>query len=117
MEEESDNEEYYSEINWKLRDLEDKENLVRDRVLLIGKNLVDIREKTKDEINDLKRQVESLDKEVKKVKEVMENVMEYLGEFARKEEVEMIARKMDMFSPLEFARIEDVKKMLKKRKS
>lgn len=105
---------YFYDVNGKLRDLEEKENLTRDRVLLIGKNLIDAREKTKDEINELKIQMEKLSREVERIRETMQNILEEFESFARKEDLEAVKKQLDLFSPLEFARIEDVEKMIKK---
>ena len=91
---------YLNEINGKLKDLEEKQNLTRDRVLLIGKNLIDAREKTKEEIGELKAEVESLKREFSKIRDTLQNILDGFEDFARKEELEILKRQWDMFSPL-----------------
>jgi len=108
--------EYSYELMGKLRDIEEKQSLTRDRVLLIGKNLIDAREKSKEEIEELKIEVEKLTKEMTKLKDVVQNIMEELDEFARKSELDSIQKQMNIFSPLNLARIEDVEKMITKHK-
>jgi len=108
---------YLYEVNGKLRDLEEKQNLTRDRVLLIGKNLIDSREKTKEEIANLKMDFENLKKDISKLRDILQNSLDELEDTARKGELEAVKKQLDLFSPLEFARIDDVEKMLHKHKS
>ena len=117
MVEETQNNSYLEEVNGKLRDLEEKQNLTRDRVLLIGKNLIDTREKTKEEISDLKLEISELRRDFAKLKDLLQNIADDLEELPRKGEVEALQKQLDLFSPLEMARIEDVEKMIHKHKS
>ena len=48
---------FFSEINTRLRDLEEKQRLLRDKMLLVIKGLVNEREKTFTEIQELKSDV------------------------------------------------------------
>ena len=95
-----------------MKDLEERQRIIRERLLLVGKNLLE----TKEELGEIKRNIETLNNEIRKIKELLQNITYELEEFARKDELEVIARQLDMLSPLEFARIEDVKKMIKKGK-
>jgi predicted nucleic acid-binding Zn-ribbon protein len=91
---------YFSEVNAKLRDLEEKQNLTRDRVLLIGKNLVNIREKEKSEVAEIKRQIDFLKKEIEKIKETLQTVLDEFEDFARKDDLTALENQIDMFSSL-----------------
>lgn len=114
MAEETQDYSYVNEINGKLRDLEEKQNLTRDRVLLIGKNLIDAREKTKEEIAELKADIEGLRKQFASIKDLLQNIADDLEEIPRKGEIESMQKQLDLFSPLEFAKTEDAEKMLHK---
>ena len=46
---------YVNEISLKLRDLEEKQQILKDRLMLIGENLVDLREKTTKENLEIKK--------------------------------------------------------------
>ena len=46
--------------NIKIGDLEEKQKIIKDRVLLIGKNLVEIKEKNSQEIIEIKRNLETI---------------------------------------------------------
>ena len=70
----------------KLRDVEEKQNILKDRLLLIGQNLIDTKEETSDKINEIKKDVDSL-----------------------KDDVEILKKQAKMFQPLEFVRKSELK--------
>jgi len=103
-----------SEFNTRLRDIEEKQRLLKDRVLLIGENLVETKEELGKEITELKIQAEQAKQDILKIKETLQRLAEELDNKARKSEVELLRRQAKMFQPLNLATIEDVEKMLKK---
>ena len=105
-----------SELNTKLRDIEEKQRLIKDRMLLIGQNLVDFREEAEKNISVLKAETELIKQEILKIKSTLERIIEELSGLARKEEVMILQRQLKMFQPLQFARMEDVEKMIKEKK-
>ena len=91
--------EYCSDVNTKLRDLEEKQNLLKERILLIGQNLVEDRGSTLEEVQELKKTVLKLGEETLRIKELIKNISEQISEFARKEELMILQRQFDMFKP------------------
>jgi hypothetical protein len=104
---------YLSDVNVKLRDIEEKQNLIKDRILLIGENLISEKTETEAEIIKLKTQLKNLSSDVHKIKLAIQRLIESQSNFARKGELEILERQFKMFEPLEFARISDVEKMIK----
>jgi len=102
------------EFNTKLRDMEEKQRLLKERVLLIGQNLVEARESLEKEVIQLKLFVEDMKKDLDKIKIAIIRVSEELDKKARKSELEILQKQAKMFQPLELASIEDVKNLLKK---
>ena len=92
-----------SEFNTKLRDIEERQRLIKDRVLLIGENLVNGREETIKEIAELKVATENLGKEMERVKDTITSLIEETQDLARKSEVEILHRQFKMFKPLKNA--------------
>jgi len=105
-----------SEFNTKLRDLEEKQRLLKERILLIGENLVSSKEESEKEITELKIKTESMLNNIEKIKETLLQISEEMDNRARKSEIDLLKKQARMFQPLEFARIEDVKKILNQRK-
>ena len=88
---------FFSDLNTRLRDIEEKQRLLKDRVLLIGKNLVEEREKTIKDVQDLKFSVFGLQKETQSMKELLQRITEQLNSAARKEELMILQRQFDLF--------------------
>ena len=103
---------YIADVNVKLRDIEEKQNLIKDRILLIGENLISEKQETEEELAELKAKINVLGEEVKKMKLAIQRLVESQENFARKSELQILERQFKMFQPLEFARMSDVKDMI-----
>ena len=90
---------YFSDINTRLRDVEEKQRLLKDRTLLIGQNLIDEKEDTFNGVQELKKMVLSLKEENLKMKDFIQRMGEQISELARKEELMILQRQFDMFKP------------------
>ena len=100
---------YASEIS--IRDLEEKQRLLKDRMLLIGQNLIEIKEKTENEFMALKKDIEEIKQTLTRVKSFLETASSEFSKFARKEELEILKKQAKMFQPLEFVRKSDLEKL------
>ena len=89
-----------SDFNTKIRDLEERQRLIKDRVLLIGENLVDTKETSIQEISSLKVKTEHIEKEIERIKDTLSSLIEEIQGLARKSEVEILQRQFKMFQPL-----------------
>lgn len=105
---------YLNDIILKLRDLEEKQTILKDRTLLIGENLVSSREKIDRELAELKIRILELESETKKIKLALERYLDDNNNFVRKNEFNILKRQFEMFEPLELARIVDVEHLIKK---
>ena len=102
MDEQNQGQSEYYETNTasKVKDIEEKQNLLKDRVLLIGKNLIDTKEEDSKKITELKRDVETLKDDVERMKTFLETISNELSKFARKEDLEILSKQAKMFQPL-----------------
>ncbi len=89
-----------SDFNTKLRDMEEKQRLIKDRLLLIGKNIVSERSENLQEISLIKVNVDNLSKEVERIKDTLSSLIEEIQKLARKSELEILQRQFKMFEPL-----------------
>ncbi len=90
-------EQFFSDLNTRLMDIEEKQRLLKDRVILIGKNLVEEREKTFNETQELKKSIIKLENDAKTMKDLIQRVLELLDNTARKEELMILQRQFDLF--------------------
>lgn len=101
-----------AEFSTRLNEIEEKQRLVKDRMLLIGENLVSTKEEYDKQILEFKRQINEMSLDIKSIKQLNKRIISELENFARKTELEILGRQMKMFQPLEFARIKDVRKIV-----
>jgi|TARA_Y100000310_G_scaffold340378_1_gene435910 hypothetical protein len=100
---------FYNEPGVRMKDLEEKQRVLKDRVLLIGKNLIEIRETLSEGALEMKREVEEMKREVEKMKGFLETVSGDFSKFARKEDLEILSKQAKMFQPLEFIKKSNIK--------
>ena len=90
---------YFSDFNTRLRDIEEKQRLLKDRILLIGQNLIEEREKNFNELQELKKITIQLKDENIRIRELVHRISEQVSEFARKEELMILQRQLDIIKP------------------
>ena len=88
---------YASEGMIQLRDLEEKQRIIKDRLLLIGTNLIDLKEKTSEEILSLKKDLEKMKQSLEKITSFLETISIELSKFAKKEDLEILSKQAKMF--------------------
>lgn len=89
--------EVQNEGTTRLRDLEEKQRLLKDRILLIGKSLIDERDKNFAEMQEMKKSIIILKEETARIKELLERITEQLTTTARKEELLILQHQFDLF--------------------
>ena len=101
-----------SEFSTRLNEIEEKQRLLKDRLLLVGENLISTKEDQEKQLTEIKNQLKQMDFDIKTIKQLNKRITETLDEFARKSDLEILNRQLKMFQPLEFARISDIKKIV-----
>lgn len=97
MEEEYAAQDLFQEVNTRLRDVEERQQLLKDRLLLVGKSVIDERERIAAEVHLLKKNVLVLTEENARAKELLGRIAEQLNNAARKEELIILQRQFDLF--------------------
>lgn len=88
--------------NLKIRDLEEKQKILKDRVLLIGQNLIDTKEKTTETILEIKKDLEKIKDSVEKMRLFIESISSEFPKFARKDDLNILIKQAKMFQPLKY---------------
>jgi hypothetical protein len=112
-EEENQEAAYYQNQGITIRDLEERQRILKDRLLLIGQNLIEIKEKNEESILEVKKELESLKENVERMKSFIETLSGEFSNLARKEDLEILIKQAKMFQPMEFVRKEDLEKLKK----
>lgn len=107
-------EDYYGQFNnnanARIRNTEEKQGILKERLLLIGKNLIETKENTTEKILEMKKDVDKIKQDVDKIKIFLEAISGEFSKFARKDELKILSKQAKMFQPLEFARKNNLKK-------
>ena len=88
------------ETTLRLNDIEEKQRILKDQLLLIGKNLLEIKEDTNQKIIEIKKDLEILKNSFERVVSFIETISAEIPKFAKKEDVEILAKQAKMFQPL-----------------
>lgn len=113
MVEEQQQENYYelfSNASIRIRDLEEKQSVVKDRLLLIGKNFLETKEETNKKITEIKKEIGEIKQDIERIKTFIESISSEISKFAKKEDLEILSKQAKMFQPLEFVKKSDLKK-------
>ena len=102
-----------SEFGTRLNEVEEKQRLIKDRILLVGENLISTKEKIEKQDLENKGKINQIDFEIKTIKQLMRRIINEIQNFTRRSEVEILERQIKMFEPLEFARFKDIKQLIK----
>jgi len=101
----------FNELIMKIRDLEEKQGILKDRLLLLGRNVIEIKEKNIQDNLEIKKEMQSLKQNTEKMISFIENLSGEISKFAKKEDLEILTKQAKMFQPLEFVRKSEITKL------
>ena len=104
------------ELNTRIRILEGKYNLTRERMLLINQNMVDHYKTLNDEIRIIKKDLKEIKETMETIKDTNRNMIKEMSFFARKEQLKVLEKYINMWNPLNFVTQEEVLDLIKKEK-
>ncbi|MCL5018233.1 MAG: hypothetical protein M1416_00490 [Candidatus Pacearchaeota archaeon] len=102
---------FLGDMNSKVRDIEEKQKIARDRILLIGQNLIETKEDLNKKMLELKKDVETMKQTLGRLSSFIETISSEVSKFAKKEDLEILTKQAKMFQPMDFVRKEDLKKL------
>jgi phage host-nuclease inhibitor protein Gam len=91
----------YEGVGTQVKDIEERQRVLKDRTLLLGQNLIEIKEKQNIEIQEIKKDIETLKQITERVKSFLETLSSEIPKFAKKQDVEILAKQAKMFQPLD----------------
>ena len=103
-----------AEFSTRLNDMEERQRLLKERVLMLSRTLLKQGEKSNKEMSLLKEDMKLIIENMDKIKDAIHHIINESSEFARKEELRVVEKYMKLWEPLNYARIEDVKDMINK---
>lgn len=111
MAEEDYETQYFTETSTKVRDLEEKQRIIKDRILLIGQNLIEMKEEVHETFLEIKKDIEIMKRDIERLKSFFETASGEFSKFAKKEDLEILSKQAKMFRPLELVTKKDLEKL------
>ena len=105
-------EEVLFDVNSRVRSLEGKYNLLRDRVLIINNNMIEEYKKIVGEIKFIDSEIKDIKGDVFKLKESIRHLIQEVELYARKEDVQFLEKYINLWNPMKFTTEEDVVKLI-----
>jgi hypothetical protein len=90
------------DLNSRIKDLDEKQRSLKERLLLIGENLVEMKETTDTKILEIKKDLEIMKQGMERTVAFLETASKEFSKYAKKEDLEILSKQAKMFQPLEF---------------
>jgi hypothetical protein len=103
------------ELVVKIRDLEESQKMMRERLLLISQNFLEAEEKNIKEIETLKKQIILIESDIKRIKDMINSMILQVSKSARKEEIDLLRKQSKIFEPLNYVRMEDLDSIIEEK--
>lgn len=100
----------------RIRDVEGKYNLLRDRVLIINNNMIEEYKKIIAEIRVTNSDIREIKSDIFKIKESMKHIIKEFELFARKEDLMFLEKYINLWNPMKFVTEQDVLNLIERSK-
>lgn len=104
-----------NELNTRVRILEGKYSLTRERMIVINQNMLDHYKKMSGEIKVLREEITEIKDSLNLLKDTIKNVVKELQLLARKEELKVLEKYINMWNPLNVMTKEEVEELIEKK--
>jgi len=102
------------DLNMRIRILEEKQNLIRERLLVINQNMVEEYRKLVREIKTINSDMGEMKEDISNMRDMMKNMIMDMEKFAKKDSVKVLEKYINLWNPLNFTTEEEVERLIKK---
>jgi len=102
----------FAEFNTKIKDIEERHEMLKERLLLLSQAFLRHEEHIQKEFSLLKENFREMRLDLDRMKENVQSVIRDSSEFARRDELSVLEKYMKLWEPLKFVKEDDVKKMI-----
>lgn len=93
----------YDDYSLKIKDLEEKQRNLKERVIMIGQNLLETKEKNMQSFIEIKKEIEIMKNNMQRLISFLEMVSAEFKNFAKKEDLDILTKQAKMFQSLTFS--------------
>ena len=103
------------EVTNRIRILENKYTQMRERLFLINQNMIDQYKKIMEETQDINIDLKDIKNDIFSIKEALNHIINEMNSFARKENIKVLEKYINLLNPLSFVTHNQLQEELKKR--
>ena len=96
----------------RMRSLEGKYNLLRDRALIINQNMITQYQRTNAEIKAIEEDIQEVKHTLFQIKETLKHLVREMEGFSRKEDMKVLEKYINLWNPMNFVSAEEVKRLI-----
>lgn len=104
-----------NDFSTKIRDLEERHNLLKEKVLLLGQSFLKDGDRVNKELALMKSDIRDVKTEMERIKDGIQHIMAETADFARKEELALVEKYMKIWEPLKFVKEDDVERIVEEK--
>ncbi len=104
-----------SDINSKLRSMESKNNLLAEHLLTVNQNSIEEYKRLGREISLLNSEIKKLKEDLYVLKQALNGFLRETDFFAKKNDIKVLEKYINLWNPLEFVTEEDVEKIIERK--
>ncbi len=101
-----------SDLNARVRTLENKYNLLAERLLVVNQNMIEEYKKVLREIKVLNEELREMKKDLFQMKDTFSNVIKEMQSFAKSDQIKVLEKYINLWSPLNFVTEDQLNKIL-----
>jgi tetrahydromethanopterin S-methyltransferase subunit G len=105
----------FSEYNTRIRDIEERNNVIKERTLVLSRNFVDFKNETNEDLREIKKILKQLSEDNEKIKSTLNSLIQQNGKYVKRDEMVGFERMLKDFQPLEFVRMKDLDELVEKK--
>jgi len=103
-----------ADLNARIRALENKYNILTERLLVINQNMIQEYKKLMKEIRDLNQDTKTTKLSMLNTQEVIKDVIKEMSIFAKKDQVKVLEKYMDLINVIKLVSDDELEKRLEK---
>ncbi len=105
----------FSDVYNKLRNLESKNNLLAENLLAVNQNTIEEYKRINKEIEIINADIKTLKNDLFNLKQTINGFLNEVDFFARKNDIKLLEKYINLWNPLEFVREDDIEKIIEEK--
>ncbi len=101
------------EIPERVRDIENKIVILRDRIFVTDKNMIEEYKNLNIQIRNINNEIKEVKSDLTKIKQTIKHMVQEINAFARKDDLKVLEKYINLWNPLNFTTEKDVEIIIK----